>query len=161
MVLMKATSELFPGDGISVGMGGEVRLPPLLGCSSQQTGTIQDFLPIIALSGMQLPLHSAQPVFSIHGVRRMSEHWWMTSHEFSMLVSGHLRHLRLRWGLLLLLLLNSGQSLTNGLNCLSLHQKHLLDGHWGRGRQVLLLGHLILLSGSLLLSTPSSSAPVL
>ena len=84
----------------------------------------------------------------------------MTSHEFSMLVSGHLRHLRLRWGLLLLLL-NGGQSLTNGLNCLSLHQKHLLDRHRGRGRQVLLLGHLILLSSSLLLSTPSSSAPVL
>jgi hypothetical protein len=93
----------------------------------------------------------------------MSEHWGMTSHEFSTLVSGHLRHLRLRWCLLLLLLLllNGGQSLTGGLNCLSLHQKHLLDGHRGQGRQVLLLRHLILLSGSLLLSTPSSSAPVL
>jgi hypothetical protein len=94
----------------------------------------------------------------------MSERWWMTSHEFSTLVSGHLRHLRLRWCLLLLLLLlllNGIQSLTDGLNCLSLHQKHLLDGHRERGRQVLLLGHLILLSGSLLLSTPSSSAPVL
>jgi hypothetical protein len=92
----------------------------------------------------------------------MSKRWGMTSHELSTLVSGHLRHLRLRWCLLLLLLLlNGGQSLTDGLNCLSLHQKHLLDRHWGRGRQVLLLGHLILLSGSLLLSTPSSSAPVL
>jgi hypothetical protein len=29
--------------------------------------------------------------------------------------------------MLLLLLLNGGQSLTDGLNCLSLHQKHLLD----------------------------------
>jgi hypothetical protein len=88
----------------------------------------------------------------------------MTSHEFSTLVSGHLRHLRLRWCLLLLLLLlllNGGQSLTDGLNCLSLHQKHLLDRHRGRGQQVLLLGYLFLLSGSLLLSTPSSSAPVL
>jgi hypothetical protein len=91
----------------------------------------------------------------------MSKRWWMTSHEFSTLVSGHLR-LRLRWCLLLLLLLlNGGQGLTDGLNCLSLHQKHLLDGQRGRGRQVLLLGHLFLLSGSLLLSTPSSSAPVL
>ena len=90
----------------------------------------------------------------------MSERWWMTSHEFSTLVSGHLRHLRLGW-CLLLLLLNGGQSLTDGLNCLSLHQKHLLDRHRGRGRQVLLLGHLLLLSGSLLLSTPSSSTPVL
>jgi hypothetical protein len=92
----------------------------------------------------------------------MSERWWMTSHEFSTLVSRHLR-LRLRWCLLLLLLLllNGGQNLTDGLNCLSLHQKHVLDRHRGRGRQVLLLGHLILRSGSLLLSMPSSSAPVL
>jgi hypothetical protein len=109
---------------------------------------------------MQLSLHSAQPVFSIHGVRRMSKRWGMTSHEFSTLVSGHLRHLRLRWWLLLLLLLNGGQSLTDGLNCLSLHQEHLLDGHRGRGRQLLLLGYLILLSCLLLLSTPLSSAPV-
>jgi hypothetical protein len=56
----------------------------------------------------------------------------MTSHEFSMLVSGHLRHLRLRWWLMLLLLLNGDQSLTNGFNSLSLHQEHLLDGHRGR-----------------------------
>jgi hypothetical protein len=90
----------------------------------------------------------------------MSKRWGMTSHEFSTLVSGHLRHLRLWWGLLLLLL-DGSQSLTDGLDCLSLHQKHLLDRHRWRGRQVLLLGHLFLLSGSLLLSTPSSSAPVL
>jgi hypothetical protein len=79
----------------------------------------------------------------------------MTSHEFSMLVSGHLR---LRWGLMLLLL-NCGQSLTNGLNCLSLHQEHLLDGHRGRWWQ-LLTGCLILRCCLLLLSTPSSCTPV-
>jgi hypothetical protein len=140
-------------------MGGEIRLPPRLGCSSQQTGTIQNFLPVIALSGVQFSLHSTQPVFSIHGVRRMSEHWGMTSHEFSTLVPGHLRHMRLGWWLLLLLL-NGGQSLTNDLNCLSLHQEHLLDCHRGWGWQLLLLGCLILLSWPLLLSTPSSSVPV-
>jgi hypothetical protein len=118
MVLTEAISEFFLGDGVGVGMGGEVRLSPILGCSSQQTGTIQNFLPVIAPGGVQLPFHSAQPVFSIHGVRRVSKHWGMTSHEFSTLVP---RHLRLRWWLLLLLLLNAGQSLTNGLNCLSLH----------------------------------------
>ena len=59
-----------------------------------------------------------------------------------------------------MLLLHSGQSLTIGLNCLSLHQEHLLDCHRGRGWQLLLLGCLILLSWPLLLSTPSSSAPV-
>jgi hypothetical protein len=35
MVLTKATSEFFPGDGVGVGMGGEIRLPPRLRCSSQ------------------------------------------------------------------------------------------------------------------------------
>jgi hypothetical protein len=79
----------------------------------------------------------------------------MTSHEFSMLVSGHLR---LRWWLLLLLL-NGGQSLTSGLNCLSLHQEHMLDGRRGRWWQ-LLMGFLILRGCLLLLSTPSSSASV-
>jgi hypothetical protein len=127
---MEATSEFFPGDGVGVGMGGEIRLPPRLSCSSQQTGTIQNFLPVITLSGMQLPLHCAQPVFSIHGVKRVSERWGMTSHKFSTLVPGYLRHLRLRWWLLLL---NGGQSLTDGLNCLSLYHEHLLDGHQGAG----------------------------
>jgi hypothetical protein len=74
MVLTEAISEFFPGDGVGVGMGGEVRLPLRLSCSSQQTGIIQNFLPVVALSGVQLPLHSAQSVFSIHGVKRMSEH---------------------------------------------------------------------------------------
>jgi hypothetical protein len=157
---MEAISEFSPGDGAGVGMGGEVRLPLGLGCSSQQTGTIQNFLSVITLSGMQLPLHCAQPVFSIHGVRRMSKRWGMTSHKLSTLVPGHLRHLRLGWWLLLLLLLNGGQSLTNGLNCLSLHQEHLLDGHRGRGWQLLLLECLILRGCMLLLSTPFSSTPV-
>jgi hypothetical protein len=119
MVLAEIVSEFLLGESVEVGMGGEIGLPLRLGCFSQQTGTIQNFLPIVAQSGVQLPLDSAQPIFSIHGVRRVSEHWGMTSHEFSTLVSGHLRHLRLRWWLLLLL--NGGQSLTNGLNCLSLH----------------------------------------
>jgi hypothetical protein len=154
MVLVEIVSEFLPGDSVRIGMVGEIGPAPRLGCSSQQTGTIQNFLPVIALSGVQLPLYSAQPIFIIHGVRGMSEHWGMTSHDFSTLVSGHLRHLRLRWWLLL----NGGQSLTNGLNCLSLHQEHLLDGHWGRWWQLLLLGCLIL-RGSML-STPSSSAPV-
>jgi hypothetical protein len=40
MVLMEAISEFFLGDGVGVGMGGEIRLPLRLDCSSQQTGTI-------------------------------------------------------------------------------------------------------------------------
>jgi hypothetical protein len=60
---------------------------------------------------------------------------------------------------MLLLLLNGGQSLTNGLNCLSLHQEHLLYRHRGRWWQ-LLPGCLVLRCCLLLLSTPSSSVPI-
>jgi hypothetical protein len=132
MILIEIVSEFLPSDGVGVGVGGKIGLPPRLSCSSQQTGTIQNLLPVVALSGVQLPLHRTQSVFSIHGVRRVSEHGGMTSHEFSTLVSGHLRHLRLMRGLMLLLL-HSGQSLTNGLNRLSLHQERLLYRHWGGG----------------------------
>jgi hypothetical protein len=121
---MEVISEFLLGDGVGIGVGGEVGLPPRLSCSAKQTGTIQNLLSVITLSGVQLLLHGTQPIFSIHGVCRVSEQWGMTSHEFSTLVSGHLRHLhlhlRLRWRLLLLLL-HSGQSLTDSLDCLSLH----------------------------------------
>jgi hypothetical protein len=98
MILTEIISEFLPSDGVGVGVGGEVGLSPRLSCSPQQTGTIQNFLYVITLSGVQLPLHGTQPVFSIHGVSRVIEHWEMTSHEFSTLVSGYLRHLRLRRG---------------------------------------------------------------
>jgi hypothetical protein len=93
MVLTEIVSEFLLSDSVGVGMGGEIGLPPRLSCSSQQAGTLQNFLPVITLSGVQFPLHVVKPIFSIHGVRRVSEHWGMTSHEFSTLVSGHLRHL--------------------------------------------------------------------
>jgi hypothetical protein len=157
MILTKIISEFLPGDGVGVGVGGEVGFPPRLGCSPKQMRTIQHFLSVVKLSGVQLPLHGTQPIFSIHGVSRVSEHRRMTSHEFSTLVSRHLSHLRMRWGLMLLL--HSGQSLTNSLDCLSLHQEHLLYCHRGWGWQ-LLLGCLILRCWLLLLSTPSSSTPV-
>jgi hypothetical protein len=92
---MKIVSEFLPRDGIGIGMGGEVGLPPRLSCSPQQTGTIQNLLSVITLSGVHLPLHSTWPIFNIHGVSKVREHWGMTSHEFCMLISRHLRHLHL------------------------------------------------------------------
>ena len=84
---------------------------------------IQNLLSIIALGGVQLPLHCTQPVFGIHGVCRVGKHRGMTSHELRMFVSWHLRHLHLWLRLLLLHLLHGYQGLTNRLDCLSLHQK--------------------------------------
>jgi hypothetical protein len=59
MVLTEIIFEFLLGNSVRVGVGGEIRLRPRLGCSSQQTGTIHDFLPVVALSGVQLPLHNA------------------------------------------------------------------------------------------------------
>jgi hypothetical protein len=75
MILTEIISKFLLGDGVGVGVGGEVGLPPRLSCSSQQTGTIQNFPPVVTLSGVQLPLHSTQPIFSIHVVSRVNEHW--------------------------------------------------------------------------------------
>jgi hypothetical protein len=72
---MEIISEFLQGDGVGVGVGGEVGLPLRLSCSSQQTGTIQNFLLVGALSGVHFPLHGTQPIFSIHGVKRVSKHW--------------------------------------------------------------------------------------
>src|SRR5688572_12365032 len=159
MVPTETLAEFLPSDGFGVSMGGEVGLPPGLGCSPQLAGTIQNLLPVVALGGTQLPFHCAQPVFCIHGVSRMGEGRRMPSHELTTLIPWHLGHLHLQLGLgLLLSLLHGCQSLPNGLHCLSLHQEHLLHCHrgwWGRLPLLFLL--LVLL---LLLSTPVASAPV-
>jgi hypothetical protein len=44
MILAEIISEFLLSDGVRVGMGGEVGLPPRLSCSSQQMGTIQNSL---------------------------------------------------------------------------------------------------------------------
>jgi hypothetical protein len=71
--MMEFVHELLLGDGFRVGMGGEVRLPPRLCCSPQQTGTIQNLLAIVALSSVQLVLHNTQPIFGVHGINRVGK----------------------------------------------------------------------------------------
>jgi hypothetical protein len=99
MVATEVVPEFFPSDGFRVGMGGKVRFPPRLGCSPQLSGTIQHFLMIVALGSVQLTFHGTQPIFSVHGISRMSKDLGMAPHEFCPLVSGHLRHLNLHWRL--------------------------------------------------------------
>jgi hypothetical protein len=109
MVATEVVPEFFPSDGFRVGMGGEVRLPPRLGCSPQLSGTVQHLLTIVTLGSVQFMLHSTQPIFGVHGISRVGKDSGMASHEFCPLISGHLRHLNLhlrlrRWWLLLHLL---------------------------------------------------------
>jgi hypothetical protein len=106
MVAVEVVPEFLLGDGLRVGMGGEVRLQSRLYCSPQLSGTIQHLLTIVALGSVQLTFHGTQPIFGVHGFSRMGKDWGMAPHEFCPLVSGHLwhldLHLRLRWGWLLL-----------------------------------------------------------
>jgi hypothetical protein len=51
MVPTEILSEFLPSDGFGVSMGGEVGLPPGLGCSPQLAGTIQNLLPVVTLGG--------------------------------------------------------------------------------------------------------------
>jgi hypothetical protein len=110
MVAMEVVPELLHSNGFSVGMGGEVRLSPRLGCSPQLSGTIQHLLTVVALGSVQLTLHGTQSIFRIHGINRLGKNRGMAPHEFFPLVSRHLRHLdqhwRLRWWWLLLNLLH-------------------------------------------------------
>jgi hypothetical protein len=96
---MEVVPELLPSNGFRVGMGGEVRLPPRLGCSPQLLGTIQHLLTIVALGSVQLMLHGTQPTFRIHGISRVGKNRGMAPHELCPLVPRHLRHLNLHWRL--------------------------------------------------------------
>jgi hypothetical protein len=95
MVATEVVPELLPSDGFRVGMGGEVRLPPRLGCFSQLSGTIQHLLTVVALGSVQLTLHSTQLIFRVHGISRVGKDRGMASHELCPLVSRHLWHLDL------------------------------------------------------------------
>jgi hypothetical protein len=99
MVATEVIPELLPSDGFRVGMGGEVRLPPRLGCSPQLSRTVQHLLTIVALGSVQLSFHGMQPIFGVHGISRVGKNRGMAPHEFCPLVSGHLRHLDLHWRL--------------------------------------------------------------
>jgi hypothetical protein len=110
VVATEVIPELLPSNGFTVGMAGEVGLPPRLCYSPQLSGTIQHLLAIVALGSVQLTLHGTQPIFCVHGINRVGKDRGMAPHEFGPLVPGHLRHLdlhwRLRWRWLLLSLLH-------------------------------------------------------
>jgi hypothetical protein len=73
MVATEVVPEFFPSDGFRVGISGEVRLPPILGCSPQLSGTVQHLLTIVALVSVQLTLHGTQPIFGVHGISRVGK----------------------------------------------------------------------------------------
>jgi hypothetical protein len=96
MVLTEIVSKFLPGDGVGVGMGGEVGLPPRLSCYTELS-------PCRRTERCATPTPWYATNLQHPWGQKSEQTLGMTSHEFSTLVSGRLRHLRLRWGLMLLL----------------------------------------------------------
>jgi hypothetical protein len=67
-VVTETILELVPRDGVDIGMGVSVRLPPICYRTKELVRGKKDLLTIRALGGHELLLNSLKPVFDLHGV---------------------------------------------------------------------------------------------
>jgi hypothetical protein len=67
-VVTETSLELVPRDGVDIGMGVTVRLPPICCRTKELVHGKNDLLAIHALGDHELLLNSLKPVFSLHGV---------------------------------------------------------------------------------------------
>ena len=96
--------ELLPGYGISVGMCRCEGIPPIGRSSLESSRGVQDLLPVVALSYVQLLSNDFEPVIGIQGINRMRECRRVMTHEVLVLISGR-GCILLLLGLLILLVL--------------------------------------------------------
>ena len=78
--------ELDPGESLAV--LNPVGLPPVESCPSQLPCCVQDTLPIVALSDVQLALPWTEPVIRLEWVRRVGERRQVTPHKLRTPVVG-------------------------------------------------------------------------
>ena len=88
VVATEPLPELGPGESLVLNLVG---LPPVKICPSQLPCCVQDTLPIVALSDVQLALHCTEPVIRLEWVRHVGEHQWVTPQKLRAPVT------RLRW----------------------------------------------------------------
>ena len=79
VVAAEPLSQLDPGESLAV--LNPVGLPPVESCPSQLPCCVQDTLPIVALSDVQLALHCTEPVVRLEWVRREEERRRVTPQE--------------------------------------------------------------------------------
>jgi hypothetical protein len=105
VVVSETFSELDPREGVAVLSW--VGLPPIKSGASQLPCCVQNSLPVIALSDIQLALHRTKPVVCLEWISRMGERRRVTPQKVRTLVAGLLWWRRWRLSVDLLQSLNS------------------------------------------------------
>jgi hypothetical protein len=119
--------ELLPGYGISIGMCRCEGIPPIGRGSFESSQGVQDLLPVVALSYVQLLPNDFEPVIGVQRINRMRKCWRVMTHEIPVLISGRGCILLLLLMLLILLvLLNLLNSRSDSLQNLHLGGDELL-----------------------------------
>jgi hypothetical protein len=77
VVVPEALPKLDPSEGVAVPSW--VGLPPVESGASQLPCCVQNSLPVVALSDIQLALHQTKPVVYLDWISRMGEHRRVTS----------------------------------------------------------------------------------
>jgi hypothetical protein len=96
--------ELLLGYGICVGMCRCEGVPPIGRSSLESSRGVQDLLPVVALSYVQLLPNDFESVIGIQGINRMRECRRVMTHEIPVLIFGR-GCILLQLGLLILLVL--------------------------------------------------------
>jgi hypothetical protein len=94
VVVPEALLELDPSEGAAVPSW--VGLPPVESGASQLPCCVENSLPVVALSDIQLALHQTKPVVCLEWISRMGEHQRVTPQKVRMPVAGLLRWRRWR-----------------------------------------------------------------
>jgi hypothetical protein len=88
--------KLLPSCSIRIGMCHCEGIPPIGRSSLESSRGVQDLLPVVALSDVQLLSNDLEPVIGIQRINRMRKCRRVMTHEIPVLISG--------WGCILLLL---------------------------------------------------------
>jgi hypothetical protein len=81
IVITETSLELVPSDGVDIGVGVTVRLPPICCRTKELVHGKQNLLVIRALGDHELLLNSFKPIFSLHGVLGLREGGGASSQE--------------------------------------------------------------------------------
>jgi hypothetical protein len=118
----KVLLKFLPSYCICIGMCRCEGIPPIGRSSLESSRGVQDLLPVVALSDVQLLSNDLEPVISMQRINRMRECWRMMTHEIPVLISCRGCILLLLLMLLILLVL---------LNLLNSRSESLQNLHLG------------------------------
>jgi hypothetical protein len=104
MIISELSRKLRPCDSISSIVGSSVGIAPINSRTSKMTRSIENLLPVRALTNIQHLLHRLQPIISVQRIWRAGELLWLVAHELPVLVPGWNCWWRLWWQWRLLLL---------------------------------------------------------